>query len=91
MKGATFIYISPPPSDQGNGFKTRAVKLASYNGELCGKKHEGVVSTATSLSVHALLHLPQRQRSGVKPQQSSTGNSEQARLPCMKEKPWGKT
>lgn len=59
MKGATFIYIIPPPSDQGNGFKTRAVNLASYNGELCGEKHAGVVSTATSLSVHALLHLPQ--------------------------------
>lgn len=73
MKGATFIYISPP-SDQGNGSKTRAVNLASYNPELCGKKHAGVVSTATSLSVHALLHLPQRPRSEVKPQQPSTGN-----------------
>lgn len=91
MKGATFIYISPPPSDQGNDSKTRAVNLASYNPELCGKKHAGAVSTATSLSVHALLHLPQRPRSEVKPQQPSTGNSEQARLPCTKEKPWEKT
>lgn len=45
MKGATFIYIIPPPSDQGNGFKIRAVNLASYNGDLCGKKHAGVVNS----------------------------------------------